>query len=94
MHDYFRHHTSKEEAKETNGEPEVGPIVSVFKSFQSISVKVDRSIKVHLMESFNWYLALAMVLQPVFLVVELKIMLDWTAGVSSFLIFSRRDGGS
>lgn len=93
MHDHFRHHTSKEETKETNGEPEVGPIMSVLQYFQSISPEVNRSIEVHLMESLDWYLALAMILQPVFLAVELKIMLDWTARVSSFLIFSRRDGG-
>lgn len=30
MHDYFRHHTSEEEAEETDGEPEVGPIMSVL----------------------------------------------------------------
>ena len=93
MHDHFRHHTSEEEAKETDGEPEVGPIMSILQNFQSISLEVDRSVKVHLMKCFNWYLALAMVLQPAFLVVELKVMLDGTARVSSLLILSRRDGG-
>ena len=93
MHDHFRHHTSEEKAKETDGEPEVGPIMTVLQNFQGIALEVDRPIEVHLMESFNWYLALAMVLHSVFLAVELNIMLDWTARKSSFLIFSRRDGG-
>ena len=62
VHKYLWHHAGKEEAEKAQGEPEICPVVSVFQYFQCITFKVNGSVKVLLVKSFNWYFALAMVL--------------------------------
>ena len=92
MHDYFRSEGEENMFKETGSESEAGPVVSIFHHLQAITVEINLTIKVHIVECLHRNLVLASVLQPIGLVLERKVMLDWTSWESDFLIFARSHG--
>ena len=93
MHYDFRNHASEEETEQAKCESEIRPIMPILHSLQGIPFKVNLPIEIHLMERLHWDLRLAMISCPILLVLEMQVMLHWTAWVSSFLILARRDGG-
>ena len=93
MHDHLRHHSSEEEAKEAEGEPEICPIMSVFHHLQGIAFEVDGSIEVHLVKGLHWYPAFAMVFCSILLAVKVQVMLNWSTRIPNLLVFPRRYRG-
>lgn len=92
MHDNLRHHSSQEILVQAPGELELGPVMSVLKHLQRITLEVHLSVKVHLMEGLHGDLGLAMVLGTIMLAQEVQVVLDRTAGILGLFILSRRDG--
>lgn len=93
MQKHLRNEAGKEVLVETPGEAEAGPVVSVFQDLQSVTLEVNLSIEVLLVEDLHGNLALATVLGPVMLVVEVQVVLDRAARVLGLLILAGRDGG-
>lgn len=93
MHNNLGNHAGQEKLIQAHGEPERSPVMSILEHLQAITLEIDGSVKVHLVESFHGDLALAMVLGLVVLVVELEVVLDWLSGVLGFLVLAGRDGG-
>lgn len=71
VHEHLRYQASKEEAKQAQRKPEVGPIMSILHNLQGITFEVYRAIKVHFMKRLHGDLALAMVFYPILLTVKL-----------------------
>lgn len=88
MHKHLRYHAGEEVSEQTQCEPEASPIVPVLHNFQSIALEVDSTIKVHFVKGFHWDLALAMVFGSVLLAMEVKVVLNRTTRIFSFLGFS------
>jgi hypothetical protein len=84
------HHASHKEPHQADGEAEASPIVSVFHDFQSITLEVYLTVKVHFMESLHGDLVAPIVLVTVFLVVEGQVVLDGLAWVLGLLVLARR----
>lgn len=82
----------QEVLEETHGELEVGPVVTVLESLQSITLEVNLAIKVLLIEDLHGNLALAAVGGTVMLAVEVQVVLDGQATVLSLLGLAGRDG--
>lgn len=88
VHDDLGHHTSKEEPEERQSEAEVGPIVTVLHDLKSVTVEVDITVKVLLVESLHGDLAAAVVLCAVGLLVELEVVLDGGAGEAGLFVLA------
>lgn len=93
MHEQLRNEAEQEVLEESHGELEVGPIVTVLKSLQSITLEVDLTIEVLLVEDLHGDLALAAVGSPVMFAVELQVVLDGKATVLGLLGLAGRDSG-
>ena len=91
MHDDLWHHASQEETEQAERELEIGPVMPILHDVQRISLEVYCTIEVHLMERFHWNLRFTMVLRPILLAVEVKVMLHRTAWVAGFFILPWRD---
>ena len=94
MHDNLRHHTSQKKSEETDGKLEIGPVVSIFHYFQCIAFEINCAIKVHLVKCLHRYLAFAMIPSSIALTMKLEVVLHRATWVASFLVLSRRQGGS
>jgi hypothetical protein len=70
MHDHLGEESKKEEADEANGEAEASPVVAVLEGLEGISLEVNLTIKVHLVEGLHCDLGLATVLEAIGLVLE------------------------
>jgi len=88
VHDDLGHHASKEEPEERQSEAEVGPVVTVLHDLKSVTVEVDITVKVLLVESLHGDLAAAVVLCAVGLLVELEVVLDGGAGEAGLLVLA------
>lgn len=93
MHEHLWNHAGEEEPDQTDGEAEVGPVVPIFHDLEAVTVEVDVTVKIHLVEGLHGYLVLAMILGLVGGLLEGKIVLDGTAWIPSLLVLSRADGG-
>ena len=76
MHDHFWYHASKEEPKQAQREPEVRPVVPVLHNIQRITVEVDVTVEVHLVERLHGNLAPAAVFGAIRVFMEIEIMLN------------------
>lgn len=65
--------------------------MSVFQSLQTVTVELNISIKVHVVESLHWNLVSTPVLEFVGLLLESKVMFDWASSISGFFIFARTE---
>lgn len=92
VHDDFWHHSREEEPEQAHGEAEVGPVVSVLHDLKSVTLEVDKTVKVHLVEGLHWDLVLAAVLLSVGLAVEVEVVFDRETGVASLFVLARRHG--
>jgi hypothetical protein len=90
VHNHFRHHSSKEEPEEREGKAEAGPIVAVFHNLKTVTVELDVSVKVHLVECLHRNPVPATVFEPVALVLEREIVLNRCTRVASLLVDTRR----
>jgi len=83
----------QEVLEEAGGELEVGPVVTVLKSLQSIALEVNLAIEILLVKDNHGDLALSAVGGAVMLAVELQVVLDREATVLGLLSLARRNGG-
>lgn len=86
--------TKQEVLVEPHGETEVGPVVTELEALESITLEVNLSIEVLLVEDLHGNLALAAVGSTVMLAVELKVVLDGTTSVLGLLVLTGRNGRS
>lgn len=93
MHDNLRNHAKEEELDETNGEAEAGPVVAVLHNLEAVTLEVNITIEVHLVEGLHGDLVAATVLEAVGLLLELEVVLDTTVRKANLLILARADGG-
>ena len=95
MKDNLGHHASQEVLNQRVREPEIGPIVPLLQNLQAVTLEIDITSKVFLMESLHGNRLLAIVLVLIFLLVESEIVLDGLAREFGLLVFpggkSRRD---
>jgi hypothetical protein len=91
MHDDLGDHAEKEILAEPDGEAEACPVVSVLQDLESIAVELDVSVKIHLVESFQGDLVLAMVLELVGAVLEGEVVLDRPARIFGLFVLSGAD---
>lgn len=91
VHDNLGNHSSQEVFKQAQRETEAGPVMSVLHCLQGVTLEVHLVVKVHLMERLHWDLALAMVLDPVMLAVEVQVVFDRSSGIFDFLILPGRN---
>lgn len=92
MHDDLGDHAKEEELDQANGEAEASPVVTELHDLEAIAVKVDITVKVHLVESLHGHLVLAMVFGLVFGLLEGEIVLNALARVLGLLVLARTDG--
>lgn len=93
MHDDLRDHAKEEELDEANGEAEAGPVMAVLHNLEAVTLEVNITIKVHLVESLHGDLVVATVLEAVGLLLELEVVLNTTVRKANLLILARADGG-
>lgn len=93
MQQHLRDEAKQEVLEETHGELEVGPVVAVLKSLQSIALEVNLAVEILLVEDLHRNLALATVGGTVMLTVEVQVVLDGAAAVLGLLGLTGRDGG-
>lgn len=89
VHDDLRNEASQEVLVKTSRESEASPIVSVFQDFQTITLEVNLSVKIHLKESPHWNPVLATVLLSILLLVEVEIVFNWASWVFGLFVNSR-----
>jgi len=92
VHDDLGDHASQEEPVQADCEPEACPVVPVFHNLKHVSIDVDFTIEVHLVESLHRDFATTAILHLVRIFVEGKVMLDWESRVFGLLILARRKG--
>lgn len=92
MQQQLGNEAEQEMLEETHGELEVGPVVTVLESLQSIALEVNLAVKVLLVEDLHGDLALAAVGGTVMLAVEVQVVLDGKATVLGLLGLAGRDG--
>lgn len=93
MQQHLRDEAKQEVLEETHGELEVGPIVTVLESLQSITLEVDLAVEVLLVEDLHGDLALATVGGTVMLAVEVQVVFDGAAAVLGLLGLAGGDRG-
>jgi hypothetical protein len=72
--------------EETDCESEACPIVSVLENLKSVTIEVNISIEVHVVEGFHRDLVLSAVLQLVLILLEGKVVLNWASWEFGFFI--------
>lgn len=93
MHNDLGHHTSQEEPEQAQGEAEVGPVMSVLQDFQHVTLDINLTGEVLLVESLHGDLGTAVVLLPVLLAVELEVGLDGLARELGLVVLPGRHAG-
>lgn len=91
MHDDFRHHAEQEEAEEAECESEACPVVSVLHHFQTITIEVNLSSKIHFVEGLHRDLVMSTVLDLILLLVKGEVVFDGTAWKFDLIIFARAE---
>jgi hypothetical protein len=81
VHDELGNHAQQEVLDQADSETEAGPVVTVLHDLQAVAFEVDITVKVHLVEGLHGDLVGAMVLGTIGLLLEIKIVLNRTAGV-------------
>ena len=92
VHDNLGHHAGQEVLDQAQGEAEVGPIVAVLENLEGITVEVNITVKIHLVEGLHWDLVTALVLGRVGGLFEGEVVLNATAGEPGLLVLTRRHG--
>ena len=93
MHDNFWCKVEEDVFEKTYCEFEACPVMTVLENLESITVKVDISIEVHVVESFHRNLVLSAVFYFIGFVLKGKIMLDWTSWVLGLFILAWGEAG-
>lgn len=93
MHDDLRNHAKEKVLDKADSEAKAGPVMAEFHDLEAITIKVDFTVKVHLVEGLHWDLVLAMIFGLVFRFLESKVVLNTLARVLGLFIFARTDGG-
>lgn len=93
MQQHLRDEAKQEVLEETHGELEVGPVVTVLESLQSIALEVNFAVEVLLVEDLHRNLALATVGGTVMLAVEVQVVLNGAAAVLGLFGLSGGDRG-
>lgn len=92
VHDDLRKHAKEEELQEANSEAEVGPVMTILHNVKAVTLEVDISIKVLLVEGLHGDLVVATVLVSVGLLLEVEVVLDGAAGELNLLGLAGRYG--
>lgn len=90
VHDNLGHHASQEEPIQAQRESETSPIVSVFQHLEHITLNINTTVKVLLIESLKWNLATSAILRLVCIRVESEVVLDGQTRVRSLFILAGR----
>lgn len=93
VHDELGNHAGKEELDQTNGEAEACPVMPVLENLEAVTVEVDVTVKVHLMEGLHGDLVLALVFCLVLRLLEGEVVLDGLARVFGLLVLAGAVGG-
>lgn len=93
VHDNLGNHAKEEVLDKADSETEAGPVMAEFHNLETITVEVDITVKVHLVEGLHGNLVLAMVFGLIFRLLEGKVVLNSLARVLGLFIFARADGG-
>lgn len=93
MHDNFWDEAEQEELEQANGEPEACPVMSVFHHLQTITIELDITIKVHVMERLHRDLVPSAVLGLIGLILEGNVMFDRATRIFSFFVLAGSEGG-
>lgn len=91
MHDNLWCEVEEDVLEEANGESEAGPVCAVLKDIQAVTIEFNVAVKVHVVEALHWDSGLAMVLQPIGLVLKGEVVLDWAARQPDFLVAARAE---
>lgn len=89
MHDDFRCELEENVLEQASSESEACPVGAVFKNLQTVSVELNITLKVHVVEGLQWDLRLSMVLQLIGVVLESEVVLDWASWQFNLLISAR-----
>jgi hypothetical protein len=92
MHDDLGSKLEEDEFKQAQGESEGCPVMSVLHDFQRISIEVNLTIKVHVVECFHWNLAGSSVLELVGIILEGQVMFDGATWNRGLFILARTEG--
>lgn len=90
MNEHFWEEAGQEKLVQFPCEAEACPVMSVFENIKSIALEFNLSVEVLLVESRNWDLALAMILNTVMFAVEVQVMLHWATRIFGLLILTGR----
>lgn len=93
VHDELGNHAQQKVLDETDGEAEAGPVVTVLHNLEAVTLEVDVTVKVHLVEGLHGDLVGATVLETVGLLLEVQVVLDGTARELGLVRLTRGDGG-
>lgn len=88
MHDDLGNHAEEEVLAKADSEAEACPVVSILQDFEGIPVEVNVAVEVHLVESLNGDLVLAMVLLLICRLLECEIVLNRSTGIFGLLVLS------
>lgn len=88
MHNQLRNHAQQEVTEESNGEVEVGPVVTHLQNLKAVSLEVDIAVKELLLERLQGNLVLSIVGVAVLLLVELEVVLNGLAGELGLVVLA------
>lgn len=91
MQQHLRNESCQEVLVQTPGEAEAGPVVAILEDLQRVALEIHLAIEIFLEEHPHRDLALATVLGPIVLVVEVQVVLHRTARVLGLFILAGRD---
>jgi len=90
VHDNLGNHAGQEILEQAPGELGSAPIVSVFQNLQAVTFEGNISGEVHLVEGLHGDLGVALVLLPVFGLVEIEVVFDGLSGQLDFRVLAGR----
>jgi len=93
VHKQLRNHAQQKVLEKTLCKLEIGPVVTVFKNFQAVSLEGNIALKIHFIENFHRNLSTTLVFHGILLLVELEIVLNTLSRELDFLILPRRIRG-
>lgn len=89
MHNDLWSKLEQDKLEQADGESEVDPVGSVLENLETVAVKLNIAVKVHVVEGLHWDLVPSAVLEFVGLVFESEVMLDWASWKSDLLVLAR-----
>lgn len=92
MHDDLGGKGEENELEQAQGEPEACPVMSVLQHLQGVTIEVNITIKVHVVEGLHGNLAVPSVLDLILFFLECEVVLDRATWQSNFVVLARTHG--